>query len=627
MAEERVQRKLAAILAADVVGYSRLMGEDEAGTLSALNELRATLIDPAIAEHQGRIVKLMGDGALVEFASVVDAVECAVSIQRDMAERTDDIPDSKQITFRIGVNLGDVIIEGDDIYGDGVNIAARLEGLAEPGGVCISGSAFEQVRDKLAVGFEDLGEQQVKNIDRPVQAYRVLTDPAAAGEIVVAPTKRTKRWKLPAVVSALVVIIAAGGLTWWQPWVPPVDPLPPLENPSIAVLPFDNLSGDNFAEAVKLEIGENVASEVSRLPDMFVIARDNMDSERNAAVDVLRAAEELGVRYVLEGSVRRSGNQVQITAKLIEADTGHNLWTESYGSELQNASALKHEIALQVVKALNVKLVESAGARILRGNTNNPEAYQLVQRGLSLIQSSTQEENAEARRSFEKAVELDPNYSIGWHLLGYTHNASSRRGWREDRGQERARSIELARKALAKAPSASGPYVLLSTISQLSGKYTEGVSLGKKAVALARNDAMTVALLAQTLIFSGKLGQAVEALPLIQRAIDLSPYTPPPILFYEGLSYQSVARYREAMATFDASRSPNARGPFPLALIAITSAQLGRMEEAVAAAQVLKSTDSIGIFSAKAFVNLLDYKDPSKSERALATLLQLGLPE
>ncbi len=283
---------------------------------------------------------------------------------------------------------------------------------------------------------------------------------------------------------------------------------------------------------------------------------------------------------------------------------------------------------MNVVTALEVELVEDARARIVRGKTKNTEAYSLVRRGLSLFQGDTKEENAEARRLFEEAVELDPNYSIGWHLLGYTHNASLRRGWREDRTQERARAIELARKAMAIEPSASGPYILLSTISRLRGQYIEAIALGEKAVALAPNDAMAIAHLGQTLVFGGATRNdpfiMQVALPLMQRAIRLSPYTPPPILFYEGLGYHSLGRYKEAMAAFDQTRSAISKGEFPLALLAMTSADMGRMEEAHAAAQLLRENPT---FSAKAFVNALDYKDRAKSEHAIATLLQLGLPE
>lgn len=624
MAEQRVQRRLAAIMAADVVGYSRLMGEDETGTLTALKELRSQSIDPTIAEYEGRIVKLMGDGALVEFASVVDAVECAVRIQNEIIERTADLPDAKRIAFRIGVNLGDIIIEGDDIYGDGVNVAARLEGLAEPGGVCISGSAFEQVRDKLAVGYVDLGEQHVKNIERPVQAYRVLTDPTAAGEVMVTPTKKTKRWKLPAVATVLVLIIATGGIAWWQPWVPPVDPLPPPDNPSIAVLPFNNLSGDNFSEVILRNVGETLTAALSRLPDRSVIANALTLPYKNKTVDPQHVAEELGARYVLQGSVQQFGEQVRITAKLTDAQKALTLWGESYNRQLQTATSVQDEITLNVVRALEVGLVEEARARIVRGNTKNAEAYQLVQQGLLLYQDDTVEKNTEARRLFEKAVELDPNYSIGWHLLGYTYNASSRRGWREDRTQERARAIELARKALVVDASASGPHILLSTISMLRGNHTEAVASGEKAVAMAPNDAMTVAYLARIV---NVVGQPQDALPLVQQAIRLEPYTPPPVLFFEGLGYHSVKQYDDSIDEFIITRAQFCC-PYPfLALLAITSADQGHMDEARVPIQQLLYWNANVYGLARSLVDALDYKDRTKSDHALATLLQLGLPE
>ena len=296
MAKERVQRRLAAILAADVVGYSRLMGQDETGTLTALKQHRAALIDPTIAEHRGRIVKLMGDGVLVEFASVVDAVECAVSIQLSMVERNVDTPDSKRITFRIGVNLGDIIIDDDDIYGDGVNVAARLEGLADPDGICISGTVFDQVKDKLDVSFDDLGSREVKNIADPVRAYRVALDRASV-------THSTT-------------------------------PLPLPDKPSIAVLPFDNMSGDPEQEHFADGITEDLITALSRIRSFFVIARNTTFTYKGRAVDVAKVSRELGVRYVLEGSVRRSGDRIRITSQLIDGTTGNHVWAQRYHRDL-----------------------------------------------------------------------------------------------------------------------------------------------------------------------------------------------------------------------------------------------------------------------------------------------------
>jgi TolB-like protein/DNA-binding winged helix-turn-helix (wHTH) protein len=445
------------------------------------------------------------------------------------------------------------------------------------------------------------------------------------------PPSAKSLWRFQALAIGLVLIIAAGGLVWWQPWDTRVDPaaldytvFPLPANPAIAVLPFANLSGDAFAEVLLVDVAENVATALSPLPEMLVIARSSTLPYKDKTVDAQQVAEELRVRYVLEGSVKRSGDQVRVIAKLIDAHRGHDLWRGEYNRELQDASAVQYEIAQNVVTALEVKLVEEAGARIVRGNTNNPEAYSLVRSGLSLFQGDTKEENTEARRLFEEAVKLDPSYSIGWHLLSYTHNAASRRGWSEGPTQDQARAEDLARKALAINPSAPGPYILLSTISRLRGRYNEAIAHGERAAALAPNDAMTLALLAKTLILLERPGPK-QAIPLMRRAIDLNPYTPPPILFFEGLGYHSLGRYKEAISLVLATSASSAHKTLPLALLAITSADLGRTDEARVAVQAILNWNPR--FSVKGFVNGLNYTDRTKSEHAIATLLQLGLPE
>ena len=638
MEPEGVKRKLTTILAADVEGYSRLMSADEEATLKTLKNYRE-IIDGLINKHDGRIFGTAGDSVIAEFASTVEAVRCAITIQEELRIENAELAEEHQMKFRIGINVGDVMVEGDNLYGDGVNIAARLEGEAEPGCICISGSTFEQVKNKLSIGFEDIGPQQVKNIAEPVPAFRVVPGPVSVAATVATPSV-TRRWRIPAIAAALVVIIIAGGVTGWQLWIErpitePVEPEPPERavlplpgKPSIGVLPFKNLSGDPFADAVRRNVVESVTTALSRLPDMSVIARTATFPYEDKAVDAQQAAEELGVRYILEGSVQRSGDQVRVIARLIDTQTEHVLWADNYNRELLDASAVQDEITLNVVTTLEAKLVEGARARIVRGNTNSPEAYALVRHGLSLFQGGRPEENIEARRLFQEAVELDLKYSIAWHLLAYTHSASSRRRWQEDRGQERAQAVDLARKALANDPFASGPYVLLSTISRLRGQYTEAVALGEKAVTLAPNDAITVAHLGQTLVFSGRPDRSnmvSEIIPLLQRAIRLSPYTPPPILFYEGLGYNSLGQYKEVIAAFDQARSYIGNSPLPNALHAITSANLGRLEEAHIAIQafLLWTPGS----SARRIVNELDYRDRAESERALAALIELGLPE
>ncbi len=334
-----MERRLTTILAADVVGYSRLMAADEAGTLDALKTHRRELIEPKTAEYNGRVVKLMGDGTLMEFASVVDAVTFAVEVQRAMAERNANVPEDQRITYRIGINIGDIIVEGDDIYGDGVNVAARLEGLAEPGGVCVARSVYNQVKGKVDLAFQDLGEQQVKNIPEPIQVFQVRLD----GEAPAAPASPTgTRRRLPVIAAGLALSLAAvAALVWWAPWAPRTEPASPEamafplpDKPSIAVLPFNNMSDDEGQEYFADGMTEDLITDLSKISGLFVIARNSSFSYKGQQVKVRQVAEELGVRYVLEGSVRRAGDEVRINAQLIDATTGGHLWAERYDGTL-----------------------------------------------------------------------------------------------------------------------------------------------------------------------------------------------------------------------------------------------------------------------------------------------------
>jgi len=370
MAEERVQRRLAAIMATDVVGYSRLMGADDTGTLAALKELREELIDPTIAEYQGRIVKLMGDGALVEFASAVDAVECAVIIQRNMADRTAHQGESERILFRIGINIGDIIIDGDDIYGDGVNVAARLEGEAAAGGICISSDAYRQVAGKIDCTFEDLGELTLKNITSPVRAYQVQLDSASASTSVVL--------KLP-------------------------------DKPSIAVLPFENMSGDPEQEYFADGIAEDIITGLSRFHWFFVIARNSSFTYKGSAVDVKQVARELGVQYVLEGSVRKGGNRVRITAQLIDALTGRHVWAERYDRDLDDIFAVQDEISEAITTTVSPAFISAEAQRAEHKPPDNLDAWDYCMRGNWYLSRRGKEDIAQARQLFEEALERDPN--------------------------------------------------------------------------------------------------------------------------------------------------------------------------------------------------------------------------
>ena len=383
-------RRLAAILAADVVGYSRLMAADEGGTHARLKALRQDFIEPRVAEHHGRVAKLMGDGALVEFGSVADAVECAAAIQKGIAEREAELPEEQRIAFRIGINFGDVIVEGDDLYGDAVNIAARLEGIAEPGGICISAKVFDEVRRKPGLGFADLGGQRVKNIPEPIGAYRVLLDPVAAGTVV------------------------------------PAD----LTAPSIAVLPFENLSRDYWLGYFSDGITEDIIAGLARHPDLPVIARDSSFAYRGRDADDPEIARELDVRYVLDGGVRRTDRRVEIHARLVDSKTGDPIWTERYHRPLGDVFAILHDIRCEVFTALNLPSLEDEQVR----TTANPEAYDLLLRARELRYNFQPATTEEAIRFIEQAVELDPEFAAGWSDLAITHHLAATSRWTESLG-------------------------------------------------------------------------------------------------------------------------------------------------------------------------------------------------
>jgi adenylate cyclase len=383
MAEARVQRRLAAILAADVAGYSRLMGVDEEGTLAALKASRREVIDLKIAEHRGRIVKTTGDGALVEFASAVDAVRCAMEIQRAMAERNAHIPEDRRIEFRIGINVGDIIIDDGDIYGDGVNIAARIETLGSPGAICLSDNAYQQIKGKLTLDVSDMGERQLKNIAQPVRVHSVRDDNATAGPTTLAPP----------------------------------------DKPSIAVLPFTNMSGDPEQEYFSDGISEDIITDLSKIAGLMVISRNSCFTYKGRAVDTRTVGGNLGVRSVLEGSIRRSGNRVRITAQLIDAATGGHLWAERYDRELTDLFAVQDDVTRCIVDALKVTLSAAEKARLATSEACNVEAYDYFMRGREFLygENKNREKFEQAKNFFTRALELDPNYSQGYAGLGWAY--------------------------------------------------------------------------------------------------------------------------------------------------------------------------------------------------------------
>jgi TolB-like protein/class 3 adenylate cyclase/Flp pilus assembly protein TadD len=629
--ERFMERRLAAILAADVVGYTRLMGVDEAGTLARLKALRAEVIDPEIAEHNGRLVKLMGDGALVEFASVVDAVACAVAIQREMAAHSAEVPEDRRITFRIGINLGDVIVEGDDIYGDGVNIAARLEGLAEPGGICISDIVHQSVKAKLDLGFQDLGAQQVKNVAEPVRIYRVRLDPEAVGKPLetVEPAKaRRPRRALAAGLATLVAL--AGVLLWQRPWAPDVEPARPErmafplpEKPSIAVLPFDNLSGDPGQDYLADGITESIITQLSKLDELFVTARNSTFTYKGKPVKVQQVAEELGVRYVLEGSVQRSGENLRISAQLIDALSGNHVWAERYDQELGEIFALQDEITLNVLTALQVTLTAGEIARLNRRQTDNLEAYLQYYQGVTHSLRFTAQDNERARSFFERAAELDPGFVRPWVNQAWTHQLAARFGWSASRAESYKRAAEIAQKALSLDDANPGVHALLGAVYRSQRKFDEAIAAGRKAIALAPNISENHALLAVTLYYAGEFE---ETIALTKKAMRLHPHYPDWYLYRIGTAYRMLGRYDEAVAAlkefFD--RNPT-RNLLSITALAATYSMMGRMEEAGAlVAQALELDPNASL---ERVAKMHYFRDPAHLQSILDALRKAGLPE
>ena len=512
MATQDFKRKLTAILSADVKGYSLLMKEDEEATVRTITTYRE-VIGSVVRKHRGEVVDSPGDNILAEFASVVDAVRSAVEVQEELKVRNAELPENRRMEFRIGINLGDVIHEKERIYGDGVNVAARVESLADAGGICVSRSAYDQVKDKLTLGYEYLGEHSVKNIAEPVRVYRVLMEPEAAGKVIEEKRVEPKRGLKIALAAVIVLLLVVGGFLIWRTASPPVEvasvekmafPLP--EKPSLAVLPFDNLSGDSSQDYFSDGITENVITSLSNVSNLFVIARNSTFTYKGKPVKVQQVAEELGVRYVLEGSVQRSEDRVRITAQLIDALTGNHLWAERYDRKFGDIFALQDDITEHVTMALQVKLTEGEQARIRRGHIENKEAYEYILRGLEIYRTFTKEKNAQARKLYEKTVALEPNSTLGWCFIGWTHYRDGRFGWTDTPDKSLALAEELAQKVLALDDSMAEAYSLLSLVYMARKQHEKAVAYGEKALVLAPNLASNIANTALIFFIRGQTG-------------------------------------------------------------------------------------------------------------------------
>ena len=622
MPSQVLERKLTAILSADVEGYSRLMGEDEEATVRTLTAYRGVMAK-LIQKHGGRVVDSPGDNLLAEFASVVDAVRCAVEIQEEFRARNTELPENRKMQFRIGINLGDVILEGERIYGDGVNIAARVENLSEGGGICISGTVYDQIENKLALGYEYLGEQAVKNIKKPVRVYRVLMEPEAAGSL---PRHRRRAYL------ALVGIVIAGAiaLAIWNhylrptapPAVVPSEQIPAIElpdKPSIAVLPFVNMSGDPEQEYFSDGITEDLIIDLSKVSGLFVIARNSVYNYKGKAVKPEKVSQELGVRYVLEGSVRKSGDRVRITAKLVDGTTGYHVWAERYDRNLKNIFALQDEVTQKIVAALAVKLTEAEQERVLRKDTDNLEAYDYYLHGREYFFRFTKETMAQARHMFERAIDLDPEYAAAYVGLGLTYFNEWTWQWSQD-PQSLEQAFELAQKAIVLNDSLPMAHILMGKIYLWKKQHEQAIAELERAIALDPNDSDAYAHLANILNFAGR---SEEAIGLVKKAMRLNPLYSVRYLWSLGHAYLMTRQYEKAIAAVQRALKQNPDFLPPHILLAIIYSELGREEEARdEAAEVLRINPN---FSLEVWRQRRPHKDQAELERILNGLRRAGL--
>ena len=630
MIQPGVERKLAAILAADVVGYSRLMAADEAGTHARLKALRRDFIEPAIAARHGRTVKLMGDGALVEFASVVDAVQCATLIQRGMAERNAGVPDDQRIQFRIGVNLGDVIIDGDDIYGDGVNIAARLEGLAGPGGIVISGTAFDQAKHKIDAGLRFLGRQQVKNVPEPVRTYEILLDLAAAGTVIDEGREQTPRWRW-AVAAAVVVAVAtaAGALGWLRPWEQPLGPDDSLalpDRPSLAVLPFDNLSAVPEEEYFADGLTDDLITDLSKISGLFIIARNSVFAYKDKAVDAPDVARELGVRYVLEGSVRRAGERVRINAQLIDGTSGGHVWAERYDRDYADIFAVQDQVIEEIVGALSVQLTESEHTQVTRLPTESLEAYDYYLRAEQELHSPAGDVGLfRALELYQEAISLDNEFADAY--AGYARAALFLWTYSYDvvlaGAVARQRLYEAAGRALALNPELPRARAVLAEAQSLDGEHEAAIESAHRAVEFGPSDAESHATLALVLAYAGRPAEAVEA---SETALRLNPKPPASVPLIAGLALFLDEQYDRAIEALTLARDL-APGLNELAeFLAMAYAQAGRLEQAKHEIQVvLQRVPSQNLQFYR--VMYAHHRRPEDLARRVEGLRKAGLPE
>jgi adenylate cyclase len=585
MAEERVERRLAAILIADVVGYSRLMGEDEEGVLAALTGHLSELIEPCIKEHRGRLVKTTGDGVLAEFASAVEAVACAASFQEGMARRNADIPADKRVVFRVGVNLGDIIFQNEDVFGDGVNIAARLETLADPGGVAVSDKVYAEVRNRPEWQFEDLGPQEVKNIAAPVRAYSLRRQTASGA----AKDRENQR----------------------SPGLP--------EKPSIAILPFANMSGDPEQEFFTDGMTEDIITGLSRFKELFVISRNSTFRFKGKPVDIQKFARDLGVQYVVEGSVRKAGDRVRITVQLIDAESDHHIWAERYDRKLEDIFSIQDDVTSSIVAILPGRVQAAAHDRVEHKPTENMAAYEYILAGKLLHHRSTIDDNAEALRAIDRALALDPKFAHAHAWKACTLGQTWTHGWCEDREKTWQQVLEELQAALALDENDSDVHRILAACHVVHGDLDRAVYHQDRALSLNPNDDLTVVQQGEILTW---IGQPEEGAKWIKEAMRRNPYHPERYWNHLGRAYFVAHRYDEALESF---RHISALDHAHHAFMAACYAYLG--DAAAAKSHVEEALKLQPAFSVGSYIETMHYQQDVDRAHHREGLLKAGLPE
>jgi TolB-like protein/class 3 adenylate cyclase len=626
-----MERKLTAILAADVVGYSRLMEADEAGTLTRLKGLLKDLLEPKVAEHHGRVVKTTGDGVLVEFPSVVEAVQCGVEVERANALRNADLPNDRRIEFRIGINLGDVIAEGGDIYGDGVNVAARLEGMAEPGGICISGAVLNQVKNKVELRVEDLGTQHVKNMAEPLSVYRVLIDASAAGAMRTRQRwAKLRSWRAVAAAVSVAVLAGAGWYTYdkLHPAPPAVAPSPPAASgmPAIAILPFDNMSDDKAVGYFSDGVTEDIITMLSRFPDLAVVARNSSFTYKGKAVDVRQVGKELGVAYVLEGSVRKEADKVRIVAQLIDARTGQHVWAERYENAGPDPWVLQDEVVGKIITSLTGEMGQVRRAEYKQAwgkDTANLEEYDYYLRGHEVLMAAkTKEDYKRAEQIWQDGLKKFPNSSLLRIKLGFAYYFAAWTWQSDDLAGDFKRASELAHEGLAGenlSPQTQRlGHWLMAFVKSQERDFERAWTEAEAAAALAPYDAFMLGMLANVATMAGKPDKAIEWLQIeVQRSPDVNRN------WRFGWAYYVAGRYGDAIEAFKKAERPLDADNYLNQ--AATYVRLDRMEDAKAAVKEALKLDPT--FTQAKWREGYFYSDPSILERQVADLGRAGLPE